>query len=364
MQLARTGKVERPNGTFGTMVQFLIYSAGLSARFWSAALVHAVYLKNHLYHKALYMTPHEAWTGENPALAHLCNFGALLTARKPGKRPAKADHRTDHGVLLDFGATTKHIRYFDRTTNREKMSTHHTIYKAHYGKTRCSPGPQILMDMGYEQETVPPAITTPPPVSRYPLRSRHKSITTFVCKLLPLPINEFVSAPFTIIASVTTSDIDRNDGVTVTFSTDLFGLSFPEMIFVYGIHPTLGLNLHYEIDRHQCQLTMMYPGTPSHSLSQWKSRIRSVRIISIETMYVDTIADVRLIISEAGSANNQSIVVAFTKDDAPNCLSVFGLPQLYFDQLRSVKGHIDSTILTVVRKAITDPQFNRRTLQN
>jgi hypothetical protein len=41
-----------------------LYSAGLHPRFWSAALVHAVYLKNCLYHKALCMTPHEAWTGE------------------------------------------------------------------------------------------------------------------------------------------------------------------------------------------------------------------------------------------------------------------------------------------------------------
>jgi hypothetical protein len=65
-------------------------------------LVHAVYLKNRLYHKALCMTPHEAWTGEKPSLAHLRTFGALVTARKPGKRPAKADSHTAHGVLLGY----------------------------------------------------------------------------------------------------------------------------------------------------------------------------------------------------------------------------------------------------------------------
>jgi hypothetical protein len=115
---SENGKVDRPNGTFDAMVRCLLYSAGLSELFWSSALVHAVYLKNRLYHKALCQTPHEAWAGEKPPLAHLLTFGALVVARKPGKRPAKADRHTDHGVLLGNGAATKHVRYFDQTTNR------------------------------------------------------------------------------------------------------------------------------------------------------------------------------------------------------------------------------------------------------
>jgi hypothetical protein len=132
---SKNSKVDRPNGTFGAMVRCLLYSAGLSAIFWSAILVHAVYLKNRPYHKALCMTPHEAWTGVKPVLAHLHTFDDLIMARKPGKRPANADRHTAHGVIVDFGATTKHVRYFDQTMSREKLSIHHTIYKARYGKT-------------------------------------------------------------------------------------------------------------------------------------------------------------------------------------------------------------------------------------
>jgi hypothetical protein len=58
-------KVERPNGTFGAMVHCLLYSDGLSAIFWYTVLVHAVYLKNRMNHKALCQTLYEAWTGEN-----------------------------------------------------------------------------------------------------------------------------------------------------------------------------------------------------------------------------------------------------------------------------------------------------------
>jgi hypothetical protein len=107
---SENGKVDRPNGTFGVMVLCLLYSAGLSAFFWYAALVHAAYFKNRLYHKALYHTLYEAWTGENPPLTHLRTFGALIMARKPGKWPAKDDRRTAHGLLVGYCATTKHVR--------------------------------------------------------------------------------------------------------------------------------------------------------------------------------------------------------------------------------------------------------------
>jgi uncharacterized protein YjiS (DUF1127 family) len=109
--------------------------------------------------------------------------------------------------------------------------------------------------------------------------------------------------------------------VTVTFSTDPFGQSFPETIIVSGIHPTLGLVFHYDVDRHRCQLIKMDLGTPWHRLPQWKSRLRSVYILSIDTMSVHTIADIGLVISEARAAGSTSIVVVFTKDDALNCLS-------------------------------------------
>jgi hypothetical protein len=80
-------------------------------------------------------------------------------------------------------------------------------------------------------------------------------------------------------------------------------------------------------------------------------------------MTVHTIPDVRFVISEARSSKRTSVVIAFIKDDAPNCLSGVVLPQLYFDQLRIMRVHIANTVLTVVHKSITGPKFNRRTLQ-
>jgi hypothetical protein len=117
-----------------------------------------------LYHKALSQTPYEAWTFENTPLDDLRTVGALTMARTPGKQPAKADHHTAHGVLLGYVTTTKYFRFFDHTTNREKLSTNNIIDKAHYGKTRRPPGLQIIMDVVYEQQPLIPAIVTLPPL--------------------------------------------------------------------------------------------------------------------------------------------------------------------------------------------------------
>jgi hypothetical protein len=197
------------------------------------------------------------------------------------------------------------------------------------------------MDMGYEQQPVLPEITTPPQLSRYPLRSCNKTVTPFFCKLLPLPLNDFMCSPGAMIASAATSDIDRNNSVTVTFITDHVGSNFPDTIIVSGIYPIIGLDLQYDVDRHRCQLVKMDPGTPSHRMSQWKSRLHYAYILYINTMSVHTIADIRLVIAEACLANRKSIIVAFTKDDSPNCLFAIGLPQLHFDQLRPTSTNFD-----------------------
>jgi hypothetical protein len=352
------------------MVRCLLYSSGLSSKFWSAALIHTIYLKNRLYHKAIGKTPYEGWTGIKPELDHLRTFGALVTARKPEKRPAKADRHTAHGVLLGFGSSTKHVRYFDLTKNRGKLSSHHVIDEAHYGTALRPAGAKVIMDMGYDIPSLPLVPLQSSQFAMYPKRSQNKCITPSSCTLIPLPLHEFTPAPVTVAASVAASsrplhasDVHRNDGITVTFSTDPFGPSFPETIPVSGIHPSLGIEIRHDMDRQRCQLVAMTPGTPSHRLPQWKSRLRHAFLLSVDTAAVHTISDVHKAIALARQAAQTSIVIVFTKDEAKNTLSAVGLPQLYFDQLRVMQAHIGRTVQTVVYKAITGPKFNRHSLR-
>jgi hypothetical protein len=366
----QNGKVERLNGMFGIMVRCLLYSAGLSEKICSDALIHAVYLKNRLYNKAIGKTPYEGWTGIKPELYHLQNFGALVTVRKPGKRPAKTDQHTAYGVLLGLGSSTKQVRYFDLTTNREKLSSHHFIDESHYNKARRQAGAQVLMDMGYDIPSLPLIPLQPLKPSVYPTWSRHKCIAPLSCTLIPLPLHEFTPAPVAVEASLAPtsrllhdSDVHHNDGIIVTFSTDPFGTLFPEKISVSGIHPTLGLDIRHGMDSQSCQLVAVTPGTLSRQLPQWRLRLCHAFPLSMDTTAVHTILDVHQAIALARQAAQTSVVIVFTKDEAKNSLSAVGLPKLYFDQLRVMKAHIVHNVQAVVHKAMTGPKFNGRSLQ-
>jgi hypothetical protein len=204
----------------------------------------------------------------------------------------------------------------------------------------------------------------------YPTWSQHKCITPLACTLIPLPLHELAPAPTAVAASLDAtslplhdSDVHRNDGITVTSTTDPFGPSFPQAIMVSSIHPTLGLDIKHDVDRQCCQLVVMKPGTPSHRLPQWKSRLHHAFLLSVDSTAVHTISDVHQAIALARQAAQTSVVVVFTKDEAKNSLSAVGLTQLYFDQLRVMKAHITHTVQAVVHKAVTGPKFNRRRLQ-
>ena len=58
----QNGGVEKYNDTLAVMVRTLLYGANLNATYWSAALLHAVYLVNRRVHAKTKATPYERWS--------------------------------------------------------------------------------------------------------------------------------------------------------------------------------------------------------------------------------------------------------------------------------------------------------------
>ena len=81
MTLLRRGGVESWNGTYAVTVDALLYGAALSAKYWSAALVHAVFLHTVSVHSRTGRMPHEAWYGTKPDLKLLRMFGARVCVK-------------------------------------------------------------------------------------------------------------------------------------------------------------------------------------------------------------------------------------------------------------------------------------------
>ena len=83
---SQNGGVERYNDTLAVKVRTLLFGAGLPARFWSAALLHAVYLHNRLVHSAMRQTPYEGWYGRCPDISQLKKFGSWVCVKHTGSR--------------------------------------------------------------------------------------------------------------------------------------------------------------------------------------------------------------------------------------------------------------------------------------
>ena len=147
----QNGLVERPNQTFGNMMRCLLSTANLKPEYWSWALLHAVYLKNRLPHRATGTTPYEAWTGRQPNVKHLRIFGCPVIVKSKGHRAAKLDHHTASGIFLGYTATDKNVYYQDSNSKRIKIATHVTFDEA--GMTlppsQRTPAMQHLIELGY-----------------------------------------------------------------------------------------------------------------------------------------------------------------------------------------------------------------------
>ncbi len=71
----QNGGAEIYNNTLAVKVQTLLHGFGLPAKFWSAALLHAILLHNPLVHSTINKAPYEAWYGCKADVTHLKSFG-------------------------------------------------------------------------------------------------------------------------------------------------------------------------------------------------------------------------------------------------------------------------------------------------
>jgi hypothetical protein len=105
---SQNGAAEINNDKLTVKVRTLLYGSGLPAKFWSAALVHSVYLHNRLVHFAINMTPYEAWYGQQPDVSNLKTFGSRVCVKAPGQRHCKLDCHDYTGIFLGYRHRPEH----------------------------------------------------------------------------------------------------------------------------------------------------------------------------------------------------------------------------------------------------------------
>jgi len=159
--LSQNGGAKIYNNTLAVKVWTLLYGSGLSAKFWSAALLHAVYLHNRLVHFATNRTPYKGWYGCKPDVTHLKKFGSCVCVKCTGSRRCKLDCHDFTGIFLGYTATDQNITYLDLDSGIVK-SCHHAVFnEAWYLQQSQPPVAQLLYDLGLEAEADSMTMTGP-----------------------------------------------------------------------------------------------------------------------------------------------------------------------------------------------------------
>jgi hypothetical protein len=383
---SQNGGAEIYNGTLAVKVHTLLYGSGLPAKFWSAALLHSVYLHNRLVHSSVGMTPVEAWYGRRPDVTYLKAFGSRVCVRQSGTRRCKLDRHDFTGIFLGYIATDQNIMYLDTTSGIVK-SCHHAVFnEAWYLQPSRPPAAQLLYNLGIELEeehvslhgplqpstpgkitpvTVPWPPTShlppkkswdpPPPQSLYahlPLRmtAAPTPITARAARTratnLPLSNKDLTSQ------TVTNYHIGPRDMEMIYMSPNPYGRTFEEPLdiqkFDISRHPTAGLRFITTDGR--LILVSMDKSTPGARLNKWRSRLRGAWLVAIVDTPVSTLDQACSAFQQLSASGTPLCLLTFTHPEFSPDISHNGLPiishdafsQLTHDQLNNRLDLLDA----------------------
>ena len=87
---------------------------------WEYAIVHAMYLRNCVYHKSLNKTPYKITHNEKPNISHLCEFDSLVWILLQGQnKPAKLQPRSKAQLFVGYDNSSKSVFHFLNLSEHE-----------------------------------------------------------------------------------------------------------------------------------------------------------------------------------------------------------------------------------------------------
>jgi hypothetical protein len=295
--------VEIYNAKLAVHTRTLLFGSGLPAKYWSSALIHAVYLHNQLVHTVTRKTPFEVYFGAKPDLSSLKLFGSRVCVKRSGSRQSKLDHHDFKGIFLGYTATDQNIIYLDLDSGMVKSSHHAQFDEAWYLQSSRPPAAQLLYELvvlpeakhvdegSHRGDVIHPSycepgsicpVTVPwPPMAMkggsekrwsIPTRSRHlhlplrllmgeslQPMTAWAARAIPLSRRKLAAE------LVEEFNIGVQDMIMIYMSPDPYHEAFKQTVdlrkYDLSKHPTGGMRL-YERDG-RVHLTLIAPSTPA-----------------------------------------------------------------------------------------------------
>jgi len=101
----------------------MIIARNLPVFLWEYAILHAIYLRNRVYHKSIDVTPYQIWNNRRPNIQHLREFGAPVWVLLQGKdKLPKLQPRSKQRYYVGCEDGSKSILYYNPETRRVLIS--------------------------------------------------------------------------------------------------------------------------------------------------------------------------------------------------------------------------------------------------
>ena len=353
---SQNGAIEIYNDKFAVRMHTLLYGSGLPAQYWSATLLHSVYLHNRLVHSETKKTPFEGYYGHKPDLQHLKLFGSRVCVKRSGDRRSKLDRHDFRGIFLGYASTDQNILYLDLDSGLVKRSHHAQFDEVWYLQPHRPPAAQLLYDVGLEAEddinddcltsdNLIALVPAPwPPLPPLTLSASKWNIPS-PCRTTPLPLRKtslarpiaaaaarvkFAPAAPPRTASDIVSDyfISQNDMALLYMSPDPYHEAFKETIdlqrFDLSRHCAAGLCLAHSNGR--LFLGGMTPGTQAAKIPRWRSRLKGAWLIKIRHHTVTSIAQAHEAFAQLIADGTSIFTILFSHHKIRQDISHDGLP--------------------------------------
>ena len=173
----QNGVAERYNRTLGDLIRAMLLGQKIPKVLWATAALHAVYLRNRAFTRTLpEQTPFERWSGKQPNVENLQEFGIPVSILSEGVGRDKLDPRGKIHIFLGFEAGPKAIRYYDVKTRQVKISRNyhflpHAEHPPHFEGENLDDNEELWEPRDLEAEKRKEKEPTSIPLIRIPKRS-------------------------------------------------------------------------------------------------------------------------------------------------------------------------------------------------
>jgi len=124
----QNGVAEQMNCTLVELLHAMLIACNLPSFLWPEAVTYAAYVHNHSHTWALdNSTPIQMWSGQQPDVSHLQEFGSPVWVLLEGQNISKLEPKSKSYPFMGFEDGPKAIRYYDAHTQQIHVTRNYTF---------------------------------------------------------------------------------------------------------------------------------------------------------------------------------------------------------------------------------------------